>query len=218
MWWPSIDKDIEKLSHGCEICQSMQNKPPPVLLHHPWTWPTRAWQCIHVNFAGPFMGTMFFIIVDAHSKWVEVIQMSSTTSSKTITELWKLFSSYGLPDQLVSDNGPQFTSDEFSCFMKANGIKHILTSPYHPKSNGEAERFVQTLKNALRRERQESDSIHTKLSRFLMSYRTTPNTTTGVTPSELFLGRKVKTRLDILRPSLLNKVEGKSKEVSCCSQ
>ena len=208
VWWPSIDKDIEELSHGCEICQSMQNKPPPVLLH-PWTWPTRAWQRIHVDFAGPFMGAMFFIIVDAHSKWVEVIQMSSTTSSKTITELRKLFSSYGLPDQLVSDNGPQFTSDEFSCFMKANGIKHILTSPYHPKSNGEAERFVQTLKNALRRERQESDSIHTKLSRFLMSYRTTPNTTTGVTPSELFLGRKVKTRLDILRPSLLNKVAGK---------
>ena len=208
VWWPSIDKDIEQLAHSCEMCQSMQNKPPPVLLH-PWTWPTQPWQHIHIDYAGPFMGAMFLVVVDAHSKWVEVVQMNSTTSSKTIAELRKLFSAYGLPDQLVFDNGSQFTSDEFSCFMKANGIKHIFTSPYHPKSNGEAERFVQTLKNALRKERDESDSIQTKLSRFLMSYRTTPNTTTGVTPSELFLGRRMKTRLDILRPNLLTKVTGK---------
>ena len=145
-----------------------------------------------------FWAAMFLVVVDAHSKWVEVVKMSSTTSSKTIAKLRKLFSAYGLPDQLVSDNGSQFTSDKFLCFMKTNGIKHIFTSPYHPKSNGEAERFVQTLKNALRREREEADSIQTKLSRFLMSYCTTPNTTTGVTPSELFLGRRIKTRLDIL--------------------
>ena len=173
VWWPSIDKDIEQLAHSCETCQSMQNKPPPVLLH-PWTWPMQPWQRIHIDYAGPFMGAMFLVVVDAHSKWVEVVIMSSTTSSKTIAELRKLFSAYGLPDQLVSDNGSQFISDEFSCFMKANGIKHIFTSPYHPKSNGEAERFVQTLKNALQRdrEREEADSIQTKLSRFLMSYRT----------------------------------------------
>ena len=101
------------------------------------------------RFCWTLLVAMFLMVVGAHSKWVEIVQMGSTISSKTITELWKLFLSYGLPDQLVSDNGPQFTSDKFTCFIKANGIKHLLTSLYHPKSNSEAEHFIQTFKNAL---------------------------------------------------------------------
>ena len=64
--------------------------------------------------------------------------MSKTTSTRTIAELCKLFASYGLPEQIVTDNGPQFTSDEFSHFLKQNGVKHIRCSPYHPASNGMA--------------------------------------------------------------------------------
>ena len=70
--------------------------------------------------------------------------MSSTTASKTIIALQSLFAKYGLPEQLVSDNGPQFTSEEFAHFMKTNGIKHIHSAPYHPSSNGLAECFIQT--------------------------------------------------------------------------
>ena len=93
---------------------------------------------------------MHLIVIDAHSKWPEVIEMSTTTSQKTITELQRLFSMYGIPTQLVSDNGPQFTSEEFASFMKRNGIKHIRCAPYHPSSNGTAERFVQTFKKAVK--------------------------------------------------------------------
>ena len=93
---------------------------------------------------------MFFILVDAHSKWPEVIEMTSTTSQSTISVLRNLFASYGLPLQIVSDNGPQFTSAEFAKFLKMNGVKHILCSPYHPSSNGLAERFVKTFKQAMR--------------------------------------------------------------------
>ena len=89
---------------------------------------------------------MFLIVVDAHSKWQEVIQMSSITTSKTVEALQVLFAKYGLPEQLVSDNGPQFTSEDFSQFMRMNGIKHIRSAPYHPSSNGLAECFVQTFK------------------------------------------------------------------------
>ena len=86
------------------------------------------------------------VIVDAHSKWPEVVLMSSSTSQATIRALRQLFATYGLPQQLVSDNGPQFSSVEFATFLTRNGVKHIRSSPYHPSTNGLAERFVHTLK------------------------------------------------------------------------
>ena len=95
-----------------------------------------------MNFAGPFLGKMLLIVVDAHLKWPEVIAISSTTSQSTIDVLHSTFSRYGLPEQTVSENGIQFTSDKFTQFMKLNGIKHICSAPYHPASNGLAERFV----------------------------------------------------------------------------
>ena len=71
------------------------------------------WECIHVDFAGPFLHKTFMIVMDAHSKWPEVIEMPETTSSTPIKELRKLFASYGVPRQVVTDNRPQFTSNEF---------------------------------------------------------------------------------------------------------
>ena len=92
----------------------------------PWIWPSRPWQRVHVDFAGPFKGRMFLILVDAHSKWPEVVEMSSTSAAKTIEVLRQIFAAYGLPEQLVSDNESHFTSDEFAKFTKGNGIKHII--------------------------------------------------------------------------------------------
>ena len=106
--------------------------------------------------------------------------MSSTTSQSTILELRKLFAAYGLPEHLISDNGPQFVSTEFENFLKImNSIRHTCSSPYHPQTNGEAECFVQTLKQFLRAEKLDKCNVQTKVSRFLLSYRSTPNTTTG---------------------------------------
>lgn len=131
VWWPGIDKQIEEAVHSCGSCQGIRNKPQPVPLH-PWAWPTRVWQRIHVDFAGPLQGHAFLIIVDAHSKWVEVIPMTPTTSQSTILELRKLFSAYGLPEHLISDNGPQFVSIEFESFLKMNGICHTYSASYYP--------------------------------------------------------------------------------------
>ena len=74
----------------------------------------RPWQRIHIDFAGPMNGHSFLIVVDSHPKWPKVIEMKSTTAAATIRELRKLFAKYGLPEHLVSDNGPQFTSTEFA--------------------------------------------------------------------------------------------------------
>ena len=85
--------------------------------------------------------------------------MSSTTKHATIEALRSLFARYGLPEQIVSDNGPQFTSAEFATFMKGNGIKHIMCVPYHPSSNGLAERFVQTFKRAMKAGEKEGKTL-----------------------------------------------------------
>ena len=102
------------------------------------------WQRIHVAFVGLFIAEMFLLVADAHSKWPEVVKMNSTTATKTVEELRKLFSTHGLPEQLVSDNGPQFVAEEFRSFMRNNDIKHIRSTPYQPATNDLAERFVQT--------------------------------------------------------------------------
>ena len=146
VWWPSIDKDIDDCVHGCTACQEVKTTEPLAPLH-PWVWPGRPWQRGHVDFAGPINGKMFILLVDAHSKWPEVFEMSNTTSQKTIEILRQ---AYKLPEHIVSDNGPQFISREFAEFMAKNGIKHIRSAPYHPATNGQVERFVQTFKRAMK--------------------------------------------------------------------
>ena len=88
VWWPGVDKDIENQVKTCKQCQSVKQVPPKAPLH-PWVWPTRPWERIHIDFAGPCMNTMFMIVTDAHSKWPEIIQMKETTAPKTIQELHK---------------------------------------------------------------------------------------------------------------------------------
>ncbi len=124
VWWPGMDKGIKELAKECPACQTVKHA-PAVAPMHPWVWPSRPWERVHVDFAGPFMNRMFLLVVDAHSKWPEILEISSTTAAKTIQMLRSLFASYGLPDQVVTDNGPQFISEEFDEFMKLNGIKHI---------------------------------------------------------------------------------------------
>ena len=104
--------------------------------------------------------------------------MHSTTASKTIEALREVFARNGLPEQLVSDNGPQFIAEEFQLFLK-NGVKYITSAPYHPATNGLAERFVQTMKQSLTSMTKGPGSTQTKLSRSLMKYRNTPHSTTG---------------------------------------
>ena len=208
MWWLEIDKDIENLAKSCLPCLENKSQPAAAPLHL-WIWPTTPWKRFHIDFAGPFLYKMFLVGVDALSKWPEEIQMPSTTSFKTIEVLRKLFAKYGLPEQLVPDNGPQFTSEEFAEFMKVNGIKQICSASYHSSTNELAERFVQTIKRAMKTSAQDEPNLSTRLSQFLLGYRSTPHATTNVSPGELFLQWKLCTRFDLLKPNIESVVNTK---------
>ncbi|XP_046854150.1 uncharacterized protein K02A2.6-like [Xenia sp. Carnegie-2017] len=212
VWWSTLDQDIEQTVRDCTSCQFNRCK-SPLKVNNPWIWPVRPWQRIHVDFAGPVEGGMYLIVVDAKSKWMEVISMSSTTAAATIQALRSLFSVHGLPEEMVSDNGPQFVAQEMKDFLKGNGIQMHLSSPYHPASNGEAERAVRTFKDSMKIRKNEEGSTGEKLARFLLGYRTTPHTATGCTPAEILMGRRLRTRLDILHPSLANKMDKKSHQL-----
>ena len=110
------------------------------------------------------------LVVDSYSKWLEVIPMKGTEGEKTIDDLRMLFAQHGIPEVLVTDNGPQYISKEFELFLSQNGVKHKLIPPYHPASNGQAERSVQVAKNALKKHALETGKITRKcLASFLLA-------------------------------------------------
>ncbi|KAK3737959.1 hypothetical protein QZH41_001659, partial [Actinostola sp. cb2023] len=143
-------------------------------------------------------GKMFLVLVDAYSKFVDIIPMTQATSANTIAALRHTFSYFGLPEHVVTDNGSQFTSAEFQKFLTDNCIQHTTTAPGYPATNGLAERYVGDFKDKLTKIGDTGEPLQTKLDRFLLTYRATP-TSLGKTPSELLMNRQPRIRLSALR-------------------
>ena len=139
--------------------------------------------------------------MDAHSKWIDAHVVQSTSATAAIDNLRISFSTHGLPQTIVSDNGSAFTSSKFQQFLSHNGIEHVRSAPYHPSSNGLAERAVQTVKVRVRKL---TGPMETRLIRFLFKYRVTPQTTTGIAPVELLMGQRLRTCM--LYPSVKDRV------------
>uniref|UniRef100_H3AQV6 ribonuclease H n=1 Tax=Latimeria chalumnae TaxID=7897 RepID=H3AQV6_LATCH len=129
-----MDVEIKRKVQSCETCQGCRKAPVTAPLH-PWEWPDKPWRRLHIDYAGPFLGKMFLVIIDAHSKWMNVYPMNTSTLEK----LRISFSTYGLPEMVVFDNRTPFVSAEFGNFMNWNGIIHVTSAPYHPSVNGLAE-------------------------------------------------------------------------------
>ena len=168
VWWPGMDNEIEGIAKRCEACQKNQRK-PKASIPHPWVAPSEPWERLHLDFAGPFLGWMWLILIDAYSKWIEIVKMSNTNSGSTIKALRDIFSRFGLPQSIVSDNGPQLISIEMSQFMKKNGIHHILIPSYHPASNGQAESIVGKFKTGMKKMLVFNPDLAYNLSTWLMT-------------------------------------------------
>ncbi|XP_062550299.1 uncharacterized protein K02A2.6-like [Armigeres subalbatus] len=201
VYWPSLDSEIAEYVKACPHCARAAKSPvhaSPV----PWPKSQRPWQRVHVDYAGPLDGEYFLLVVDSYSKWPEVVQTNRITTTATIRILRNLFARLGMPETLVSDNGTQFTSAEFAEFCSSNGIQHITTAPFHPQSNGQVERFVDTFKRATTKIREGKGTMQAALDQFLLTYRSTPHRSTpnGASPAEIMFGRQLRTHLELLRP------------------
>ncbi|XP_026565797.1 uncharacterized protein K02A2.6-like [Pseudonaja textilis] len=197
VWWPGMDAQISRWVSSCQPCQATRPAPPAAT---PTRWEDAGapWSQLHIDLAGPVHGRTFLVLVDSFSKWIDLALLPSTTTLAITRALTRVFVTHGLPDILVSDNGPQFTSCEFEVFAANLGIRHILTAPFHPASNWMAERAVRSVKEALARFGQ--IDWYSKLSRYLLTQHTTPCTTTNKSPAELLMGRHLRTTLDRLHP------------------
>ena len=122
-----MDADVEQCVKICEVCQAHQ-KVLAVAPLYPWEWPELLWCRLHADYAGPFMGKMFLLIMDAHSKWLEAHIVESASPAATIQKMKASFASHGLPITVVTNNGNVFTSQEFEDFLTKNGIRYIKTT------------------------------------------------------------------------------------------
>ena len=125
--------------------------------------------------------------------------MRSTTSQKMIEALTPIFTRYGYPFSLKSDNAPQFVPEDFETFLAGHGIQHRKSPPIWPQANGEVERQNRTLLKSLKIAEAEGKAWKDELNKFLLAYRTTPHSSTGVTPAFLMFGRELRTKLPELR-------------------
>jgi len=195
VWWPKMDKDAEKLCKNCHGCQVVgeYNNPEPMNRVLP---PSGPWQSCAADLLGPLpSGDYILVVVDYYSRYFEVAILKTITSTKVIEAMIPMFSRYGNPFSLRTDNGRQFISTEFEEFLQENGITHQTSTPLWPQANGEVERQNRTLMKAIRIAQVEHKDWKSEINRFLMAYRSTPQSTTGRTPFYLMFGREMRSKL-----------------------
>lgn len=198
VWWKNINEDIENFVSSCATCQQTQNSRNA---RDTVEWPetTRPFERIHVDFFH-FENSTFLVIVDSFSKFIDVKEMNKTNAANLIAKMREFFAYFGLPDQIVSDNGPPFGSKEFVEFGELNGIKMTRIPPYHPESNGLAERAVQTIKKVFKKVLIDSPK-HKKMNmselicKFIITYNNTYSTVTAKTPNDMVFSFKQRTLL-----------------------
>lgn len=187
VWWPGITQDIRNLINTCEFCQTHR----PSQLREPLKYtplPSRPWQKVGADLC-ELDGKHFLVVIDYFSRFIEIAFLQSITSAQVIGKMKNMFARWGIPEELVSDNGTQFTSEAFHEFALNYKFRQTFTSPHYPQSNGEAESAVKIAKRILRQD---------DIFKALLSYRNTPIEATGQSPAELMMGRKLRTTVPTL--------------------
>ncbi|KAJ8892751.1 hypothetical protein PR048_005332 [Dryococelus australis] len=181
-----MDKRIGELGNSCTAYQAARRN-PATIEPQPWEFATSPWQRVHVNFLG----------------LCNVAEVTSTAAIHTISFLNSLMARFGICTQLLSDNGPPFTSEGFQTFVRIRGIHHVTSPPYHPQYNGQAESSVKfyymyKFKSLLL----SGGKMHEKVFQFLRDVRNATQCTKGKSPTKLIFGRNIHIEYDLLHSGI----------------
>ena len=206
VYWPGMAKDIEKKVETCIVCQESQfnNTKEPLMST---VAPDRPWSYVAADLC-EILHVHYLVVVDHFSGFIEVECLNNnTTTQSVVSHLKSQFARHGIPDILMTDNGPQFTAAQFQEFVSTYGFEHITSSPYKHNSNGLAEKAVQTVKHLLTKAKKDNKDPYLAL----LAYRATPRSSSISSPAQRLFSRNVKTRLptapSLLKPSISKNVQ-----------
>ena len=202
LYWPGMNGHIANIVKDCQSCNAHQNHLAAEPLK-PTKIPDLPWIKLGCD-VFDYDGEQYMVLIDYYSKFIEVDKLLDLSTTTLVNALKAQFTRYGIPEKMRTDNGPQYSSSEFHKFCQEHEIQHILSSPHHPQSNGEAERAVQTVKRLWKK--------CTDKQLALLDYHTTPLASCNLSPAQLLMGRRPRNRLPFAR-SLLQPKSHSAQEV-----
>lgn len=199
LYWPGMNAEIEDVVLKCQVCSTYQrsNSKEPMLSY---PVPQRPWARVGADLF-ELNSRNFLVLVDYYSGFIEVEQLRDTKSEVIIKLCKSQFARYGIPDTLVTDNGPQFSSESFKQFSRCYGFQHCTSSPHYPQSNGRAEKAVQTVKSLMRKADEDNKDIYLAI----LELRNTPINDQLGSPAQRLMGRRTKTLLPTSNQLLIQK-------------
>lgn len=196
MFWPRMATEMKAYISKCDVCMAHRATPQKeTMLPHDFT--PRPWSKVGADLC-ELHSRNLLVVCDYFSNFVEVESLQTTTTRGVCKALKVLFARYGVPDTLITDNGPQFSSAEFASFSKDWSFEHSTSSPHYPQSNGKAENAVKTIKRLFTKCHEAGQSEF----RALLDWRNTPTEGVGTSPAQRFFGRRCKTLLPMTHSQL----------------
>jgi len=211
-FWPGLKQDVTKHINSCHVCQVVgkPNQPIPPYPLQPIQVPCEPFQKIIIDCVGPLpkttKGNQYILTVMCPTtRYPEAFPLKNISAKSICKNLVHMFTTFGIPQEVQSDRGSNFTSELFSKVLQELGIKQTLSTAYHPESQGALERWHQTLKSMLRKFCLENQKCWDEgLPYMLFAIREAPQETLGFSPFELLFGRKVRGPLKLVKEKLLN--------------
>ena len=194
IFWPGMNSQIEELMSNCSTClhHASANQREPLHLHE---IPSRSWQKVGTDLFD-WNGKPHLIVVDYYSRYPEVSELRNTKARTVINKTKSIFSRHGIPESVVPDNGPQYSSEEYKQFANDYHFIHNTISPRYPQSGGLHEKTVQTVKNLLEKCKVANQDPYLAL----LDCRNTP--IDGVTPAQALMSRRLRSPLPISQRKL----------------